>query len=227
MIDTLSLRDRHRRTLAAVFAHPTAHNLAWYDVVSLLGQLGDVSEVPNGKLRATVSGHAVSWEPQGPQLAAAEVLSLRRFLQQVGVGALPAGEPPATAPDGAAPRRGAVVITYRNAQVYGAGGIAKVEPFDPHGRLQHMHEKAGQPQGFYHEPQPEYYARIADALRGFDEVLLLGHGKGHSSALAQLTAYLEHREPELAQRVVGRVDLDVGDLTEAGVGQAVQEYFRA
>jgi hypothetical protein len=225
MISTSALHDRHRRTLDAVFAHPTAHNLAWSDVVSLLGKLGMVTDEANGKLRTTVAGHSVSFEPEGSQIPEADVLALRRFLRTVGVTpqAPAAPTPPAAARP--QPRRAAVVMTYRDAQVHSDGPTVRVEPFDPPGRLQHMHEKAGQWRGFYHQPQPEYFARIADAVKGFDEVLLLGHGTGHSNAMMQLVTYLERREPELALRVVGGVDLDVGDLTDAAVQQAVREFF--
>jgi hypothetical protein len=207
-----------------VFAHPTAHNLAWYDVMSLLEQLGQVSQGANGKLRATVAGRSVAWEPAGPQLTDSEIHQLRHFLQAVE--ATPSrGEPAALAPTAGRPRRAAVVITYRDAQVHGGGEVVRVEPFDPRGRLQHMHEKAGQVEGKYLQPEPEYYARVADAMRGFDQILLLGHGKGHSSALAALTAYLDRHEPAVAPCVVGRVDLDGGEVTDAGVEQAVQEFF--
>ena len=116
-------------------------------------------------------------------------------------------------------------MTYRDARVLGAAAAVTVEPLDPRGHLQHMHEKSGQRRGHYHRPQPEYFARIADAVRAADEVLLLGHGKGHSNAMMQLVAYLDRREPELAQRVVGGVDLDVGDLTDADIDRAVHEFF--
>ncbi len=227
MISTPTLRDRHRRTLSAVFSHPTIHNLAWADVVSLFGQLGSVVEEPNGKLRTTVGGRSVSWEPEGSQLTEDDVRSLRRFLRTVGVtpaapAAAPAVEP---APAGPPVSRAAVVMTYRDAQVHTGRPTVVVEPFDPKGRLQHMHEKASQWRGFYRQPQPEYFGRVADEIRGFDQVLLLGHGKGHSNAMLQLMAYLDRREPEIAERVVGAVDLDVGDLSEAEVEQAVREFF--
>jgi hypothetical protein len=225
MISTPTLRDRHRRTLSSVFAHPTVHNLAWSDVVSLVAQVGTATDEPNGKLRTSIGGRSVSWEREGPQLSEADVLALRKFLETVGVTPEAPAARPLRAPAGPQPRRAAVVMTYRDAQVHGDGPTVVVEPFDPKGRLQHMHEKAGQWRGFYHEPQPEYFARIADAVRGFDEVILLGHGKGHSNAMMQLVAYLDQREPELAERVVGGVDLDVGDLSDVQVEQAVREFF--
>ena len=227
MSTTPTLRDRHRRTLNALFAHPAVHNLSWSDVLSLLGQVGSVTEMPNGKVRTTVGGRSVSWEPEGSQVPEPDVLALRSFLQTAGL--TPQTEEARRLPTVSGPRarRAAVVVTFRDAQVYGDwdGPIVLLQPFDPRGHLRHMHEKAGQQSGFYQEPQPEYYARIADAVRGFDEVLLLGHGKGHSSAMTQLAAYIDQREPELARRIVGGVDLDVGDLTEAEVQHAVHEFF--
>ena len=108
-------------------------------------------------------------------------------------------------------------MTYRDAKVIGDVSTTLVEPFDRRGRLEHLHDRGGQRSGFYREPQPEYFARIADEIRDFDEVLLLGHGQGHSNAMLHMVAYLHQREPDLARRVVGAVDLDVGDLTDAEV----------
>jgi hypothetical protein len=225
MTMTSPLRDRHRRILSSVFDHPTAHNLAWDQVLALLSQVGTVSTEPNGKLRTTVGGRSVCWEPEGSQLSETEVLALRSFLQKVGVTPQAPAAWPLPTLEGPSPTRAAVVMTYRDARVHGDGPTVVVEPSDPKGRLQHLHEKAGQWRGFYRLPQPEYFARIADALRGYDEVLLLGHGKGHSNAMLQLQAYLDRHEPRLAQRVVGGVDVDVGDLTDAEVEQAVREFF--
>ena len=225
MISPSALSHRQRRTLDAVFAHPAAQNLAWSDVVSLLRQLGTVTDEANGKLRTTVGGHSVSWEPERSQVPEADVLALRKFLQTVGVTPEGPAPPPQPAPEGPRPRRAAVVVTYRDAKVHGDGSTALVEPFDPRGHLEHLHEKGGQWRGFYREPQPEYFARIADEIRGFDEVLLLGHGQGHSNAMLHMVAYLHQREPDLARRVVGAVDLDVGDLTDAEVENAVAEFF--
>jgi hypothetical protein len=230
MITADALRDRQARTLRTVFAHPAAHNLSWSEVSSLVAIVGVVTDEPNGKLRCTVAGRSVSFEPEGSQLTEEQVLAVRQFLGSVGL--RPADTQGArsdvaaeVAPSAPSPHRATVVMTYRDAQVRGDGETVLVAPQDPRGHLQHMHEKSGQRRGLYHQPQPEYFARIADAVRGYDEVLLLGHGKGHSNAMMQLVAYLDRREPQLAARIAGGVDLDVGAMTDADVDSAVHEFF--
>ena len=228
METTAVLRERHRRALEAVFAHPTAHNLAWADVLALIDQVGAVTHEGNGKLRTAVGGRSVRWEPEDSQLTEAEVLAMRRFLQGVGV------TPDTDAAAARGPRRrerlepGArtvVVMTYRDATVYGAHGTVVIAPDDPRGRLKVLHEKSGTWRGFYQLPQPEYFARIADELRRSDAILLMGHGKGHSNAMLHLLGYLERHEPQIAEHVLGGIDADVGDLTEAQIDDAVREFF--
>jgi len=225
-----TLRERQLRTLKALFAHPAVANLSWSDVISLVAAVGTVTDEPNGKLRCAVAGHSVSFEPEGAQLTTEQVLAARQFLGSVGVspesgGAAAAGAAAGGADQAPAANRATVVMTYRDAQVRRDGRTVVVAPADPRGHLQHMHEKSGQRRGLYHQPQPEYFARIADEVRGCDQVLLLGHGKGHSNAMMQLVSYLDRREPELAGHVVGGVDLDVPALTDADVERAVREFF--
>ena len=73
-----ALRDRQLRTLRAVFAHPGAANLSWSDVTSLVAAVGVVTDEPNGKLRCTVAGHSVSFEPEGSQLTREQVNEIAR-----------------------------------------------------------------------------------------------------------------------------------------------------
>ncbi len=82
------MSSRHRRTLAAVFAHPTSSNIAWDDVEALL--------IAAGCRKIEGSGSRVKFENKG--LIAAfhrphpakeakkyQVEDARQFLEKIGV----------------------------------------------------------------------------------------------------------------------------------------------
>ena len=82
------MNSRHRRTLAAVFAHPTSSNIAWVDVEALL--------IAAGCRKIEGSGSRVKFENKG--LIAAfhrphpakeakkyQVEDARQFLEKIGV----------------------------------------------------------------------------------------------------------------------------------------------
>ena len=82
------MNSRHRRTLAAVFAHPTSSNIAWDDVEALL--------IAAGCRKVEGSGSRVKFENKG--LIAAfhrphpakeakkyQVEDARQFLEKIGV----------------------------------------------------------------------------------------------------------------------------------------------
>jgi hypothetical protein len=51
-----SVTGSHRRTLEAVFHHPSAHNLGWRHVVGLIAEIGEAHEKGNGEFVFEVAG---------------------------------------------------------------------------------------------------------------------------------------------------------------------------
>ncbi len=85
------LNNHHRRTVEAIFAHPTSANIEWNDVTSLLRAIGDVTEEHNGKLKIALGPETeVIHPPHGKDVGVGLVLDLRRMLTEAGL-----------APDGA------------------------------------------------------------------------------------------------------------------------------
>lgn len=81
-----SLNHHQRQTLAAIFAHPTRHNLQWHNVAGLLKILGEVEEKHDGRVAVVVSGKTlVLGRPKGKDVGAEEVIEIRQFLKSVGV----------------------------------------------------------------------------------------------------------------------------------------------
>ncbi|OWK39816.1 hypothetical protein [Fimbriiglobus ruber] len=77
------LNGRHRHTYETLFRHPTAQNLEWHDVVSLLGALADVVEGHNGSFHVTRNGHEITLQhPKHKDIPALDVLAVRHFLEE-------------------------------------------------------------------------------------------------------------------------------------------------
>src|SRR6185369_93681 len=105
------LNSAQRQTYDAVCRHPTAHNLHWRDVKSLLGAVAELTEEPNGKLRATRAGRTLLVHPEHHKdsVTMDELVEIRRFLEES------EAVPTPRAADGL---HVLVVINHREARIY-------------------------------------------------------------------------------------------------------------
>lgn len=82
------LQKRHQRTLAALFRHAIATDVAWRDVMTLVMALGGEVGSRSGSVRAvSLRGRDLvvdAPQPSGP-LPRTLVLRLRRFLSEAGI----------------------------------------------------------------------------------------------------------------------------------------------
>ncbi len=233
MIDTTHLDHHHRSTAEAILSHPVSHNIEWRDVISLLEAIGEVSEEHNGKFKVAVGGETETLHrPSGKDIGEQMVVDLRRMLGAAGVTADGLSErldvsakPAATEPRGHA----ILVINYHGADIYPTdarnGAPRSIVPEDPRGRLRTMHHKAGNPEGWYGRIEESWYAELADALRPAAEILIIGNGKGHSNGMLQFMQYLARHDHELMKRIVGSVESDDEDLTEAEILALAREFY--
>ena len=60
-----------------------------------------------------------------------------------------------------------------------------------------------------------------------EEIILVGHGTGKSSAVGFLTEYLKAHRPEVFQRIVATEILDTSALTESQIEEIVKRHFGA
>ncbi len=82
----IHLNNHHRRTVEAIFAHPTSANIEWNDVTSLLSAVGEVTEEHNGKLKVAIGPETeVIHPPHGKDIDKGLVLDLRRMLTEAGL----------------------------------------------------------------------------------------------------------------------------------------------
>ena len=216
------LNGRHRHTYDAIFRHPTAHNLEWHDVRSLLDALGNVAEGTNGALHVTRNGQSVTLHaPKHKDATVEDVLAIRHFLEQ-------AGEP--VAPTLVAPGTHLlVVIDHHEAKVYRteAHGTLpeRLVPYDPHGHGKHLHSRNEETDGKRRPERKSYYEAVAATLRGADRVLIFGSGTGESSAMEQLLADLKKNHPDVVEHVVSLVVVDAHHTTEDQLLARAREFY--
>jgi hypothetical protein len=214
----------HQRTYETIFHHPAAHNLEWHDVRSLLGELAEVEEEPNGKLKVTRNGQTLVLHADRHKDVAQvdELLKIRHFLE---------------CSDAAVPRpesEGAhllVVIDHREARIYRAllhGSVPeRIEPFDPHGFGRHLRYVEDDSNGQRKPERKSFYEAVAKSLHGAGQILLFGTGTGASSAMEQLVAELQQHHPDVARLVVGSVAVDEHHLTEDKLLAKAREFYCA
>ncbi len=201
-------------------------SLHWSEAVELIGHLGEVQ--PNAGVEFTfiVGAHREIFKrPHNAELGIDEVSHLRRFLKAA------ASETPA--PVETSRKRMVVVIDHHGAHVFKVGGdrLADEEtlaPYDPHHFHHHMvHRKEAHYQGGRVPEENSFYEQIAKAVESADELVLVGHGTGKSSAVDYLVAYLKKHHPEVASRILVTETADLSALTAADVERIAKQHLSA
>ncbi len=233
MIHTTHLDRHHRSTAQAILSHPVSHNIEWRDVLSLLEAIGEVTEEHNGKFKVAVGGETETLHrPSGKDVGEQMVVDLRRLLTAAGISAEGLRERRDVSAKAAAaePRGHAIlVIGYHGADIYptdaSSSAPTRIVPEDATGRLRTMHHKADNPEGWYGEIAKSWYAELCEALRPAAQILIIGNGKGHSNGVLQFTEYLAQHDHDLMKRIVGTIESDSEDLTEAEILALAREFY--
>jgi hypothetical protein len=210
-----TLHGAHLRTLEAVFRHPTAHNLEWMDVISLMEKVAAVSRGGDSKWAFTIGAERYQMhKPHTKDLTSSEVVDLRHFLQRAGYSP---GQPSQAArdPNPVAPSL-MVVVDHHGAKIYRIGKTSdqdpavKVTPYDPHHFLRHLaHKDQSRQEGQRPSEDTEFYKRIAEAVSGGGRIVVVGHGVGKSNSANHLTEYLRTHHRETYQRIVRETAADL------------------
>jgi hypothetical protein len=202
-------------------------------VLSLLETIGEVTQEHDGKFKVAVGGETETLHrPNGKDIGEQMVVDLRRMLAAAGItdGGLHerrdiGAQQAPTEPSGHA----ILVIGYHGADVYptdaSSSAPTRIVPQDVTGRLRTMHHKANNPDGWYGEVPKAWYAELAAALRPASQILIIGNGKGHSNGMQKFTEYLAQHDHDLMKRVVGSIDSDSEDLTEAQILALAEEFY--
>jgi hypothetical protein len=217
-MEKLSVQDQH--TYDAIFRHPTSGNIEWHALVALFNHIGEVIDEPNGKMKVICNGQTIVLHGKAKDATLEEIQDIRRFLKESGAHI----EAPTDSGDFL------LVLDHSEARIYRQGeGEAKpihIEPYDPHGWDKHVHDT--------HEYAPphtsalhhEFYEKIANTLKGAKRILVFGSGKGSSKECDQMFEDLKGHHSGLAEKVVGKENLDLSHMTEGEVLAKAREIFQ-
>jgi hypothetical protein len=211
MITTVQLTGPHRRTYDAIFQAENALLPGWREVQALLGQLGKVTEEPDGSLKITRNGQILVLPSPRPKEVAKpdELLALRHFLERSET------VPPGTAQKAA---QWLVVIDHREARIYRsvvAGAVPQqIRPHVAQDFFQTSNPARDSARSPGKTDPGNFYEPVAGVLNGAGEILVFGCGTGKSSEMDQFTAWLKAHRPALADRIIGSRVVDEHHLTE-------------
>jgi hypothetical protein len=227
-----SLTGAHRRTLEAVFRHPSVHNLEWNDVVAMIDAIGESQEKPNGECVFQVAGQRhLMRKPHTKDLTSSDVTGLRHFLEQAGASREHPSQPPAH-PGPAAPDL-MIVVDHHGARIFQVEVTSDqssehvIRPYDPHHFLHHLtHKDQARERGQRSAEAPTYYESIANAVAAAGKILVVGHGAGHSNAAHHLFDWLRTHHSEIFARVVGEIATDLSAITTPQLLERARAAFR-
>jgi len=202
-------------------------SLHWSDAVELIGHLGQV-EAQGGDDFTFVVGtqRELFKRPNTPEVGVAEVSRLRKFLKDAGSESAPI--------EHTQPCRMVVVIDHHAAHLFRDLGGSRpkeevtVEPYDPHHFHHHLiHRKEAHYQGDRVPEETSFYEEVAQALVPANEIVLIGHGTGKSSAVDVLVEYLKKHHIDISRRVKATETADLSALTEPEIEAIAKRHMIA
>ncbi len=208
-------------------------SLPWNDALELIGHLGQVLPHGSGDEFAFVVGahRELFKRPHDAELGIEEVSRLRRFLK------LSAANSPAGEAD--PPSRMVVVIDHHAAHIFRApsessskNGHAQddltIKPYDPHHYHHHLvHRREAHYRGDRVPEENLFYDEVADELVAADEIVLIGHATGKSSAVDVLVEYLRKHKPEISRHVVATENADLSALSDPEVEAIAKRHIKS
>jgi hypothetical protein len=219
------LQHKQGLLLASLLAGKLPRNLSWNEVVELMGKLGEVRPHEGKEVEFVIgSQRAFFKRPHTHSLEVDEVSRLRRFLNEVGLGPTPKKSAPAG--------RIVVVIDHRLARIYQDLGSSRpkredaMKPYDPHGFHRHLiHRKEAHYEGQRIPEETSFYEQIAEDLKPANEIVLIGHGTGKSSALGFLVEYLKTHHSTILPQVIATEVADLSALTEPEIEAIAKQHL--
>jgi len=219
------LQHKQEMLLASLLAGKLPRNLSWNEVVELMGKLGEVQPHEDNEVEFVIgSQRAFFKRPHTHSLETDEVSRLRRFLHEAGPSVIPKKSAPA--------RRIVVVIDHHMARIYQDLGGSRpkhedaMKPYDPHGFHRHLiHRKETHYEGQRVPEENSFYEQIAEDLKPANEIVLIGHGTGKSSALDFLVKYLKTHHSTIFPQVIATEVADLSALTEPEIEAIAKRHL--
>ena len=202
-------------------------NLSWSDVVELVEHLGQVQPHGSDEFVFIVGAQRVFFKkPHTHDLGTPEVARLRKLLREE--------DPEQTTTAYTQPIRMIVVIDHLAAHIYQdfngdrPENEVTVRPYDPFGFQRHLvHKKEAHYKGERVPEEASYYEAVAKDLKPANEIVLIGHGTGTSSAVTVLAEYLSEHHPDISRHVLAVETADLSALTEPEIEEIAKQHMIA
>ena len=200
-------------------------SLHWSDAVELIGHLGQVEDQGGDDFAFVVGTKRELFKrPHTPEFGVAEVSRLRKFLKEAG-----SESPPI---EHVQPVRMIVVIDHHTARVFRDLGEnlpkapVNIKPYDPHHFHHHLvHRKEAHYEGDRVPEETSFYEEVATVLVPANEIVLIGHGTGKSSAVDALVEYLKKHHGSISRRVKAVETADLSALTEPEIEAMAKKHM--
>lgn len=231
MIRPSPLHEGDRTTIDLIYHHPLAHNLAWHDVLTLLGHIGKAEQKHDGKWLFEVNGLQRTFpSPHGEHVEPDDVSKLRAFLSEAGFLTDSRGEPYLGSHDTAPVKM--VLIDHRAATVYELRDgacihVATVQPHDPHHFLHHLtHRDQPHYPGQRGPEDPSFYDSLISALQGAETAVIIGTATGTSAAIEVLGNWLRAEHGRAPARIVEITQTNTSGHTVPELAQLAHQALR-
>lgn len=200
-------------------------NVTWADTIDLIGRIGEVQPHGSDEFVFSVGTQRAFFKhPHTHELGVEEVSRLRKFLRDAG--------PTIATEEFSQPCRMIVVIDHHGAHVYQDLGEKvpepehTVRPYDPFGFHHHLiHRKEAHYQGERVPEEKSFYEEVAKDLLPANEIVLIGHGTGKSSAVDHLAEYLRVNHHDISRHVIATESADLSALTEAEIEAVAKRHM--
>jgi stalled ribosome rescue protein Dom34 len=127
-----------------------------------------------------------------------------------------------------------VVVDHHAAHVYQdyndslPGDGEAIRPYDPFGFHHHLlHRKEAHYKGEHVPEVNSFYEDIAARLVRANEIVLIGHGTGKSSAVDFLAEYLKTHHHDISRHVLATETADLSALTDAELEAIAKQHMIA
>ena len=224
---TLPIRHDLDQLHTSLLAGKLPRNLSWADTIDLISRIGKVEPHGSDEFVFTVGTQRAFFKhPHTHELGVEEVSRLRKFLREAG--------PAVASEEPSQPCRMVVVIDHHVAHVYRDFNEKvpqlehTVHPHDPFGFHHHLiHKKEAHYKGERVPEEKTFYEEVAKDLLPANEIVLIGHATGTSSAVDHLVEYLKANHHDVSRHVIATETADLSALTEPEIEAIAKRHMIA
>ena len=127
-------------------------------------------------------------------------------------------------------RLAVIAISQNDALIWrhGIGPEDLPEHVRPPLEVDHRHRRTGQNDHGHDTAHrfPEYFEEIAEMVRGYDAILIIGHGKSKGAYHETLRDFLARKHPDLSEKVLETLSLDLSSLSEGEITKHARSWFQ-